>query len=244
MKREVRILKYLLQNSGFISIDYLSEKFMVSTRTIRQDLKTIKQSLNSSGLKFIQDRNKGVLINKDNSNDNDIYKVIKKLGNDEDFYTEEERVNIILNELLTAEEEITYDYLITKTNTSKTTAIKDLKKCENWLNDRDINLVRKPRKGTKIEYEGTVYRNVVLEYIESHLKEFDFQKIYNTFKNKEFLVFNLSDNNLITYFTKEINVGIINNFIRKYEKEQQIKFSEDAFIKIFFYQIYSHIYNL
>lgn len=239
MKREVGILKYLLQNNGFISIDYLSEKFLVSTRTIREDLKTIKQSLNSSGLKFIQDRNKGVLINKDNANDNDIYKVIKKLGNDEDFYTEEERVNIILNELLTAKEEITYDYLMTKTNTSKTTVIKDLRKCENWLGARDIKIVKKPRKGTKIEYEETVYRNVVLEYIESYLKEFDFQKIYNTFKNKEFLVFNLSDNNLITYFTKNINVGIINNFIKKYETEQQIKFSEDAFIKIFFYILIS-----
>ena len=42
-------------------------------------------------------------------------------------------------------------------------------------------------------------------------------------------------NNYISYVTKNVNVTMINNFIKKYENDFLIKFSEDSFIKIFLY---------
>lgn len=45
MKREIAILKYLIQKQSFTTIDELAQKYKVSTRSIRKDLKTIEESL-------------------------------------------------------------------------------------------------------------------------------------------------------------------------------------------------------
>ncbi len=59
MKREISILKYLIQKQSFTTIDELAQKYKVSTRSIRKDLKTIEESLQNSSIQFKRDRKKG-----------------------------------------------------------------------------------------------------------------------------------------------------------------------------------------
>lgn len=239
MKREITILKYLLKNHGFKTISELAETYEVSTRTIREDIKNIENVLKGSSIKIVRDRKKGILITNESKSDKELYNIINVLNNGEEYYAKEERISIIIYELLISDKAITYDYLMDKTNTSKTTIVKDFAQSEKWLSSRGIKVIKKPRIGITLEYDELTFRNVSLEYIESSLKEFDFQKIYNSFNGSDFLTLNLSMNSYINFITKDINVMAVNNFIKKYENDFMIKFSEDAFIRIFLYILIS-----
>ena len=235
MKRKVKILKYLMHNEGFVTINNLSKLYKVSTRTIRDDLNAVENYLDGTNFIFVRDRMQGVSIDRSCAGKRELSKLMSKIDSENTYFSEEERFQIMIRELLLAQQYVTYDYLITKTKTSKTTAIKDLEECEKWLGQRKIRIVRRTGIGIKIECDELTWRTVALEAIEKFSGEFEFTNLCNCFPKKEVLMFQLSKNSLMSYFTKNVNLAVINNFIKKYEQRQQIKFSEDSFIKIFFY---------
>lgn len=235
MKREIEILKYLSKKSEFVSIDELASVHNVSTRSIREDLKKIEEVLNKTDVGFIRSRTKGVCLKI--SGESEIYNIIRQMNDNDGYYSKEERISIILYEILILNTNciITYDYLMEKTNTTKATLIKDFRECEAWFEKRKIKVIKTPSLGISFRYDEIDFRNAAIEYIESYFNKADLQSLYSGILSNKFLVVDVSVNDYIRKLKSGINLTAINNLIKKCENDWQIKFSEDSFIKIFLY---------
>ena len=235
MNRKLNMLRYLVQSNSFTKIGELATVFNVTTRTVRNDLLVIEEYLKGTKAELVKKKGHGVIINKENITEEDLIRLIKKVSGEKSFYLEEERLNIILQELFINEEPLTLNILSERTKSSRSTVIKDLAKCEKWLNYRNLFLKKKPHYGTKLVYKEHDWRMGVIDHINNNLKEFNFQKLCNSFEEKFCYSFDSNVNEFINHFTCSKFLILIKNFIRKYESDQQIRFTDDAFINIFLY---------
>ncbi|MDK2836895.1 MAG: mannitol operon transcriptional activator, partial [Thermosediminibacterales bacterium] len=168
--RQRNLLKKLFEIENTTTIKQLSNQFGVSQRTIRYDLEKVEDYLKQfKGIALVKKPQKGIWLNYKNA---DIKHVILNKLNQFDgnvcVLSSTERQQLIITELLQKDEPITVKELGKLTGVSETTILKDLDAVEEWLNKRNLNLVRKRNYGIKVYGDETDFRLGICDI----LKEF------------------------------------------------------------------------
>jgi mannitol operon transcriptional antiterminator len=225
-----QILLSIINSEGYITIRQLSNMFNVSQRTIRYDLDTIDEFLTDNYCKVLIRKQKlGVRFNKDINEKN---KIIKIIGNqDLSFYAlgKEERINIIISEILQCRDFIKIESLVEKTQTSRATISNDIKYIKKWFKEKNIKLIVVPKKGFIVKGDEHFIRKALLEVITNSI---DISTYERNPRKKQNTRFNFSLYKEVEEFFNEINLDLIKTFLEDAEKELQIILTDEAFTNL------------
>lgn len=234
MKRINRILKYMIQSQKFVKIEEIASCFQISIRTAREDVATVEEYLEQNYIPFIRDRKNGYYIDSSGLTKQEIIQLIRNIDIDNNYYTEEERFKIILQTLLLLDTSVTYDTLCRKVFVSKTTIIKEFENVLNWCMHNHIEVERKQRVGITINSTELAWRKAVLDYLVSNMKDIDLLGWMDS-KFSVLLVFDDIVDEFIRTLIKGVNPAVVSEFINKYEKDFNVKFSSNYYIVLLLY---------
>lgn len=233
-----RCLKILIQIASVytpIRIATIKETYKISDRTIRYDLKEINYWLKQQqlgvieviygkgfALKCEEDQRQVILDRFDGNTPKDYY------------YSSEERQKILLLELLNSEEPLKTAYFQERLNISRGTVIKEIQIIESWLKKYQLDLVKKPNYGIKIEGSETAKRNALLGLAKDFLTT---EQILGIISNHGFdqkihkkqSRYGLYDNNL--FFS--IDLSILEKSINALQNMLGVQLGDNSFASLF-----------
>jgi transcriptional antiterminator/mannitol/fructose-specific phosphotransferase system IIA component (Ntr-type) len=180
-KRQIDIIKYILDCNRYVRIKELSDRFNVSSRTIRYDLDSIETWLNENKATLIRKTGKGInIIGNDSSLK--LKQAIKFISPRHRILKQDERIRLMVLEILSSNDTLTTEELSQKLWTSQGTIVKDLDKMKKILSKYSINLIRKQGKGVYIEGNEEKIRKFIVDVFEDLLSV---ENIMNFFKTKK-----------------------------------------------------------
>ncbi|WP_434630868.1 HTH domain-containing protein [Thermoanaerobacterium thermosaccharolyticum] len=177
----------LLETKKPITSEYLSRLLGVSSRTIRNDIKELKEEIKDKAMEIITLPGVGYFIKfvgGDKGKD-----VIKEVLDDDNYVIPsmpEERVRHIIKRLLYADCFITLEELATELYVSKSTIVNDVDAAEEWLLKHNLKLFRKPNYGIKISGSEMNLRFAISDFINEQnnkLTLFDVSSFEEMFKD-------------------------------------------------------------
>lgn len=161
-KRTQEILLEIINNQD-TTIGKLAELFDVSQRTIRNDLNSVNEFLNSNKLSPIELRSNGLIEKK-----NDIQLAYDMIS-ENDFYTyklsKEERKFIISILLIESSEYITLSQIADILYVSRATIINDLSRVKDYLQLGNLRVISHANKGLRLEGKESDKRLLLLNIL-------------------------------------------------------------------------------
>ncbi|NWQ39546.1 transcription antiterminator [Bacillus sp. EB106-08-02-XG196] len=148
------LVKELISHKEPVTSEYLAKVLGVTSRTIRNDVKTLNLELKKIGVQIDASRGVGYYI--DSTLGEHVKEVIEELfmlQEEEQRNTPvlpEERVLYILKSVIVAEDFIAAEQLANELFVSKSTVDNDLKQVEKLLEKYDLKLFKKPNFGIKL----------------------------------------------------------------------------------------------
>jgi transcriptional antiterminator/mannitol/fructose-specific phosphotransferase system IIA component (Ntr-type) len=225
--RENEILKKLIKSDSPLVIKELARQLEVSPRTIRYDLDNIESWLNENGFKL--QRKQGVGIYLKNPAREKIKDMLDMKIDYKRAYTPKERQQLILKELLKRDEPVIIKEFEINLDVSEGTIINDLNKVEDWLQQRDLELLRKPNYGIEIRGDEDNWRRAVFDFLEESSSKEDANSLLTLFKNKNNLSSFISSYQELLNLINSSQVKTIKDIIRSVEKELDFSFTDAAF---------------
>lgn len=165
MKIRQKLLLNILLKSKKENMDKLAKDFKVSIRTIRNDIEEIQEYLNENfSYNCIDVKNKNVILNLEEEN---IRNLVFNEEEEKDYYnyklSTEERVVLILIQLVSSEEYITIDYICNKLSVSRGTINSDILLVKDWSKNHNIKLMSTKGKGLRVNESEKRRRFLLLE---------------------------------------------------------------------------------
>ena len=216
-------------------MEELAERLGVSSRSVRNDLKKTEELLAAAQVPLIRDRKLGVALKKEGLTKEQRRGLFSEVDSEADYYPAEDRRRMILETFLFEAPRTTVGALMEKTKSSRTTTLKDLKDCETWLNARGILLMRRAHYGLELSYDEYRLRGAILDYASTQCRDFDFHTLYQSVKNSESMLLCLMRNDRISRYLMGINITFVRNYIRKYENDLLVRFTDESYLNIFLY---------
>ncbi len=181
-QRQFEILSYLVTRNDFQTSSQLAQKFEVSDRTIKEDMKSIIAINDIAGVNVITQTNRGYKIE---VNDHEKYQFyIQSYKNIADFNTQNNRIQYILYRLLTSSAYVTMDTLSNEMYVSISTIKNDLVLLKKLVQAENLNLQNVARKGLKIEGDEQIIRSLIVKYARIDL--FSIESYNNLFASQIF----------------------------------------------------------
>ena len=100
MERLPEILKILSNTKGYVSIQDLAQEFHFTERTIRNDIAALEEMLEKKQIRLKRKRNQGIALDRNGLEEKKLLEVRSGSGEEKNFYSAQERENIILESLL------------------------------------------------------------------------------------------------------------------------------------------------
>jgi mannitol operon transcriptional antiterminator len=223
--KSLEILKYLLEKNDFVEIKELADLYNTTDRNIRYIIDKIEKFLIQNGFSYLEKQHsKGVKLPEEDS----VRKFIDNFAGKHIPYSythsDKERFNYIITKLLQNMEPLKMDYFEKKLCVSKNTILKDTKSIEEWLVDRNMKLIKKPRVGVFIEGTEIDRRKALIDLASETISTKD---IVN-FMNRKIALSKINSLQFDTLFS-EIDIDFLNNIIIECEKTLGREFSDEAY---------------
>lgn len=174
-KREKVILDVLLNQNNGVTIDYLSEKLDVSTRTVYRELSSLESTLAQYQLKLIKDSDGYHLKGKQVFVD----ELREDMQGSADELTTKQRQSLLVIKLLLEEQEVKMEALAYELGVSSSTIQLDLQSIEEMFEDYNIEIVRKKARGIKAHSSEPNVRLIISGLIASELNEYNFFRLFD-----------------------------------------------------------------
>lgn len=159
--RQVSVIQILLKSAPEpVTLNIISQKLEVSTRTILRELDAIERWFDENDFHFIRKPGVGLSIQEDP----ETIKLLRELLTVERVqptFSRKERRKQILGELLCAREPIKSYVFRSRFHISEGTLSNDLDELEKWFNTYHIQLIRRPGVGVLLEGSETDYRQAI-----------------------------------------------------------------------------------
>lgn len=233
--RTKKIFEFLLNQTDYISAKEISNKFNVSTRTIRYDLDEIEDILKSSNILLEKVPKLGILIRSSKDQKDKVLNELNSKTPKEVFLTNDQKKKYIISKLLAADKPITINDLSEELCLGKSVVTRILKDVEIWLEEKDIQLVKKPKIGIFIKTSESDWRKSVAEllsyeidnkYVVRYLEKLS-SEIIETSTSMDYVssqYFNMIFNG--------IDISLLGELITRLEKETKTKLVDSSFIAL------------
>lgn len=182
-KRQVEIILFLLRERTTVSTQKIADEFGVSPRTIRYDLDLIEEWCAENYTTLVRSPGKGVRL-ETNVKRSVLERRLRSLAPQDRILTEEERVRLILQELIASGKPMTLDHLSQRIQCSRNTVIKMMKIVRARLETRNLELRIVTGKGYQIQGNESVIRRLLFDL---YAERVDWRKLaeFMTKKNQQ-----------------------------------------------------------
>ena len=167
--RVVRIVRWLLDQDDARSTSELAAALVLSERAVRYRLSAVQNFLSSHGGELLRQRGTGLSIIADDDARAAIVEDLDARTSAPRVYAPDERVHLLLDTLLwNYPDTVSLDRLHDDLEVSKTSARRDLRRCEPWLERMGLPVLRKPGQGIALHgSEQRVRRALVQLFLEA-----------------------------------------------------------------------------
>ncbi|MFT8318029.1 MAG: transcription antiterminator [Sporolactobacillus sp.] len=220
--REKTIMELLIKTSGRHTTLSIASYLQVSVRTVMRDLKKIEKTLDQFGLRLEQGDNNSLRVA---GSDQSVYQLVQVLSQVKplDLSTRERKLLLLL-QLMQVDEPIKTGPLAKDLGISVVTLITQLDELTEWLQDFDVNLLRK--RGVGIQLAGTESaKRKALENF--YLLYFNEELIEAIFQADEPVV---AQEHLILHFFKPDYLVKINRIIKKYIGKMYAELADSDYV--------------
>lgn len=228
--RCILLINQLLKDDNTLTINELAHDFNVSERTIRYDLDKIDELIIKYNLSPLVRKPNVTFLNEDRNKILSLFSGELNENKPEDYYcNHEQRVDIILLELMFAKEYVTIDRLSELLMVSRSTIKNDIDDVKKRLSQRMLFLESKSKWGIKVlENELLIRRNAV-EILASYIDYSDFPQIRNNninSKNNPFI------RKQIDNLFKGIDISFLENCVNVIENQLETILSDESYLNI------------
>ncbi|MDN5342682.1 MAG: hypothetical protein PWP28_1557 [Oceanotoga sp.] len=220
-QRELEIIKFLIENKK-ISSEELSEKYNVSERTIRQNIKNINDFLNIKGLSKIYTKNSLYFMDTDQD-----FQKIQNIFYDIRLLTQNERLDL-MELYLCLEDSLNLTRISEELMVSRTTIKNDFNYLMQKLLKYNIHFKYSQKIGYYIEGNKSTLNDYIYNRLNKFCKYFIKDNIEDSFQNKINELF-------LEKLPKNIKISI-KEFLKNIEKKLQIELTVESY-KIIFLKI-------
>lgn len=226
--RYVEILNLLINSATYLNVEDLANRFGVSKRMIRYDIDEINRYLRENQITEIDKKPNSPLkfiLSKEEKEK--VEKLINTINIKSYIFSTEERVGILLYELLNSNKEYTYSEFQEKLSISKTTLVNDIKKVKEWLNKYNIEIIKVSNKGFKIKGNESDIRKAIISLLIDNSN-------YNIIETLEKIYNNENNSILVSLKNLDINkenMEYIKELVKDLEKDFGV-FSEEDFLNL------------
>ena len=168
--RSASILKYIIKMSEPVTAAVIARNTGLSLRAVHYRMRRISAWLHESGVELKNKPNYGVLVLASNEKKEQLFKIV----NLSSYYSQIERIYLILFKLITSDEPLIIKYFEVLLSTSRSTIVKDMEKSKEWLGDHGLILKSKPNFGFWVEGDESDIREGLLSCILNSAKEIGF----------------------------------------------------------------------
>lgn len=164
-RRQKNFIRMMIEEDCYRSVHYYSEKLNVSDKTLKDDLKSIRQVLEREGIQVIGRTGIGILLDVENRDRIKMTGILREYALENSNGSVEWRRAMILKNLLiqsgttTSLHKLSEEYYV-----GKASIVNDLKQIEKWLAGFQLSLVR-DMEGTRIEGEEVNIREAIASLI-------------------------------------------------------------------------------
>lgn len=165
-KRQLSILHEFLLNKNYLSYNYLCDKFLITEKTLRQDINTINDYYKSLSIEIKLKKGKGFYLICTESALGALKKQLFSQFStmNELFDNNESRIIEIVNILFSSDNYVKIDYISQKTSINTRTISNLLKEVRDILHEYDIKLITKPHYGMKIVGDEILIRYFLTDF--------------------------------------------------------------------------------
>ncbi|MGI1690985.1 BglG family transcription antiterminator [Thermoanaerobacter uzonensis] len=180
--REKKILMALKETEGPLTISNLASIVGVTPRTVKKDLKILKEKIDKNKIEIVTKPGVGVWIKKKDVTDDYLENVLSFSNKITNPIFPDDRVIYIAKRLLETNSFMSAEDLAVELYVSKSTVAKDIPKVEEFLAKYGIKLYKKPKYGVKVIGDeksirlanAEILKNITIkhdEIINNNLKE-------------------------------------------------------------------------
>ncbi|MCY8827066.1 BglG family transcription antiterminator [Bacillus atrophaeus] len=164
--REQKLMKHLLSQSRYVTVNEMAEALQVSTRTIHRELKSIKPIMQRYNLTLDKQPGKGLKMVGSMEGKQ---KLLTDLSQEQHEYSADERKLLILCSLLESQEPIKLYTLAKDLQVTNATVSYDLDELEEWISPFGLTLIRKRGFGIQLMGPEDAKRKIVGNLIVNRL---------------------------------------------------------------------------
>ena len=165
-QRHIEILNLVFQNDKVMDIKYISEYFQVSERSIRYDIKEINEEFINNKNTNIIEMEEGKLVS--NINKEELTSLIKNILPQKYIFTSEERIEILLLEILLFREKFTLQALSDELLISKATLRKDIKDMNEKIKEFNVKIDINNNQGYMLTGEESSIRQLMINILHKY----------------------------------------------------------------------------
>ncbi len=221
----IDILKYMYNKNDYVNVHELAEIYKVTDRAIRYKIDKIEDFLVKNGFPYMdRQHSKGVKIVKSKELSTFLKEFAGEYTPYKYIYSKEERFEFMVVKLLQSNKPINMSYFEDTLCISRNTVLKEINDIENWLKKRNINLIRKPRVGIKVDGKEIDKRKAIIDITSETMSSEDLVN-YVSRKMVQSKINNLQFDILFS----DIDVDFLDVVIREAEYQLKREFSDEAY---------------
>lgn len=213
-----------------VTISTLSEKLKLSSRTILREMPSVEKWLKEKQFRFIRKPGVGLMLDETIERQQELFELLQK-ENVEQSYSKEERIALLLGELLTSKEPLKSYYFTSKFKISDGTLSNDLDEAQEQLKTFEIELIRKPGIGIYLKGGENNYRQAMVQLLYKIMDEKELIHLLSgkiTEKTRPKLQVPIQ--NRLLHFIDQETIEIIEIILGETEKKLKIKYTDSAYI--------------
>ena len=237
-QRHIEILNLIFQNDKTMDIKYISEYFQVSERSIRYDIKEINEEFINGENANIIELTEGKLVS--NINKEELTSLIKNMLPQKYIFTSEERIEILLLEILLFREKFTLQALSDELLISKATLRKDIKDMNEKIKEFDVKIDINNNQGYILTGEESSIRQLMINTLHKYggfIEEIEKEDI-NNLKIVKLLIFEKKKK----YFRNE-HINLYKNILLKIQRKTKKIITDEAYDALLLHMIITSIRN-
>ena len=237
-QRHIEILNLVFQNDKVMDIKNISEYFQVSERSIRYDIKEINEEFINTENSNILEMEEGKLVS--NISREELTSLIKDMLPQKYIFTSEERIEILLLEILLFREKFTLQALSDELLISKATLRKDIKDMNEKIKEFDVKIDINNNQGYILTGEESNIRQLMISILHKYggfTEEIEREDI-NNLKIVKLLIFEKKKK----YFQNE-DITLYKNILLKIQQKTKKIITDEAYDALLLHVIITSIRN-
>ena len=210
-----------------VTVSMISEMLGLSSRTVQREIPHVERWLTQNDFHFVRKPGVGLILDESMENQKLILELLE-IESISKNYSKAERYRRILGELLYAQEPLKSYYFTSKFDISEGTLASDLDRVIQWLQPYQIQLIRRPGLGIKLEGEESSYRQAIANLVYESVDENQIMHILRGERTDNQVV--LPNNNRVFGMLDSETAEQVEEILEDCEKRLHIQYTDSAYV--------------